>query len=201
MIESAATAVTVPWTETPPAPRRSRRVGPRCAVGGAGRAARVGAAAESVRAAAIARGSADPPGREGDAADRHDEGEAEQGVESMPLPPAGGLRTTGGSTGASGGTEAIAGDGAEAGWNGTRGIGVERIAGWMVGHRRVSLFVAKGGDRVEPGGLARRPDAEHDADGEAEQDGRGDGRRVELEAPAGELADQGRDGEAERRSR
>src|SRR6185503_18466153 len=52
------------------------------------------------------------------------------------------------------------------------------------------LLVAERVDGVESGGLAGWPDAEHDAHGEAEKDRRGDGRRVELEAPAGELADQ-----------
>ena len=59
------------------------------------------------------------------------------------------------------------------------------------------LFVAKGGDGVESSRLACRPDAEHDADGEAEQGGDGDRVGFEPEAPAGDPADEGRDGEAD----
>src|SRR6185369_6793647 len=61
----------------------------------------------------------------------------------------------------------------------------------------VLLLVAQGADRIESRGHPGRPHAEHHPDGQAEQDGRRDRRRVELEAPTGELADQGGDGEAE----
>src|SRR5207342_3847941 len=82
------------------------------------------------------------------------------------------------------------------GWAGLNGCGPVGRVGSKVTWVSLS-FVAQGADGVEAGGLACRPDAEHDPDREAEQDGRDDGHGVEDEAPAGELADARRDDEAE----
>src|SRR4029079_18155998 len=57
------------------------------------------------------------------------------------------------------------------------------------------LLVAKRDDGIEPGSLARRPDAEDDADPEAGGSGDREGRGIEDEAPAGEPADERRDDE------
>src|SRR6478752_5485674 len=83
------------------------------------------------------------------------------------------------------------------GATGTKGS-VERDGGVCSKLMDISWsFVAQGGDGIESGGLARRPDAEYDADGEAEQDRGDDGGGVELEAPTGELADPRRDDETD----
>src|SRR6478752_4477380 len=75
--------------------------------------------------------------------------------------------------------------------DGFNGSGFDGRSGSMVTVCSLSL-VAKCADGVETSRLARRPHAEHDADGEAEEDGGDDGPRVEHEAPAGQLADPGR---------
>src|SRR6478735_8719783 len=83
------------------------------------------------------------------------------------------------------------------GSTGTNGS-VERDGGVCSKLMDISLsFVAQGGDGIESSGLARRPDAEDDADREAEQHSGDDGGRVELEAPTGELADPRRDDETD----
>src|SRR5689334_16371676 len=68
-------------------------------------------------------------------------------------------------------------------WDGSDGSGPVGRSGSMVTVCSLSL-VAEGADGVEAGRLARRPHAEHDPDGEAEEDGGHDGHRVEDETPA-----------------
>ena len=95
-----------------------------------------------------------------------------------------------GATGASWGPDPGAGWGTGAG-AGVAGLGADQVGVGSVGSLGPVigslLLVAKGGDGVEASGLPRGPDAEHDADGEAEQQRDDEGDWAEDEAPAGDL--------------
>ena len=70
------------------------------------------------------------------------------------------------------GTTGWVGNAAASGGAGAKGSGLAGRFGSKL--TRISFsFVAQGADGIEAGGLSRRPDAEHDTDHEAEQDGHG----------------------------
>ena len=189
---SPSTETTVPLTVRPAPPPPNAAAAPPTEAGLAAGARREAAAREGAAEAAAARAGRGrcrgrgPADRERDAADGDRERDAEDDVERRGRRPDDFFLA-----GTTGGGAAVTGAGRDRRRSGRTTRPWARVrpgctaAGTMgrFGSRltwdSLSMgapwsFVAQGADGIETGGLARRPDAEDDADREAEQDGRDD---------------------------
>ena len=188
---SPSTDSTVPWTVSPPPspPPKPPRPKPGAPLAPGAKLPPGKAPSED---ATVARSVAPmrPPcrdRREGDAADRDGGGDDEDEVE-----PAAAGRRLAGRAGGRGDRDRRRRDRRRGHRRRLRRDRLERLrsaAGSRDGSVRSVMwfslsFVAEGGDGIESGGLARRPDAEDDADREAEQDGGDDRRGVERRSPS-----------------